>query len=74
MLRRRRLQLIAILILGAFTFFVLFSRIFSPSPGRPPLGTPEVVLVTVIEDHGYSEDHIEQIKQNRIDYAQRHGW
>jgi hypothetical protein len=73
MLRRRRLQLIAILACGAFAVFMLFSRIFSSSPGRPPPGTPEIVLVTVIDDHGFSKDHIERIKQNRRDYAERHG-
>ncbi|KAI9770734.1 MAG: hypothetical protein M1840_002984 [Geoglossum simile] len=53
---------------------MLFSRIFSSSPGRPPPGTPEVVLVTVIDDHGYSQEHIHQIKKNREDYARRHGY
>ncbi|KAH0544836.1 hypothetical protein FGG08_001065 [Glutinoglossum americanum] len=72
--RRRRLQLIAILACGAFVVFMLFSRIFSSSPGRPPSGTSEVVLVTVIDDHGFSKEHIEQIKQNRRDYAERHGY
>ncbi|KAH0565916.1 hypothetical protein GP486_000696 [Trichoglossum hirsutum] len=72
--RRRRLQFIAILACGTFAILVLFSRIFSSSSRRPPSGTAEVVLVTTIDDQGFSKEYIEKIKKNRLDYAERHGY
>lgn len=39
-----------------------------------PHGTPPVIVVTPIEEEGYSPAYIENIKQNRIEYAKRHGY
>jgi len=51
----------------------LLTRLLSTSPGRPPAGTPEVVIVTVLDRARMSDAYIEKIKENRDDYAVRHG-
>ncbi|KAI9839583.1 MAG: hypothetical protein M1819_002209 [Sarea resinae] len=72
-LRRKRLQFGAIIACAALGLIFLLSRIFSSSwADRPPAGTPEVVLVTTIDDKAYSKDYVEKVKRNRQDYASRH--
>jgi mannan polymerase II complex MNN11 subunit len=56
--------------LGAALF--ILSRIFGGSESIP-LGTPSVVIVTVLDPDNYSKDYIENIKENRIEYARKHG-
>jgi mannan polymerase II complex MNN11 subunit len=75
--RRKRLQAVGLAALGALSILwlitsLLHDGIFSGNP-RPPAGVPEVAIVTLIDDEGSSADYIEKIKQNRIDYAARHG-
>jgi mannan polymerase II complex MNN11 subunit len=38
-----------------------------------PSGTPPVVIVTVMKADGYSKEYLEDIKDNRIQYARKHG-
>ena len=55
--------------------FYFFLRIFSSSDGiddRIPFGTPNVVIVTVL-DNTMSKKYVDRIKENREDYAARHG-
>src|SRR5438067_8478557 len=73
MIRRSRLQAISLLTFGVVAVFFLFSRIFSGSPGRPPAGTPEVVVVTMVERRGFNEGYINNLKKNREEYAEKHG-
>lgn len=40
--------------------------------GPAPEGTPEVVIVTVM-DPSMKDSYIRKMKENREDYAQRHG-
>jgi mannan polymerase II complex MNN11 subunit len=40
---------------------------------RIPSGTPPVVVVTVLDPDGYSKDYINNIKENRMEYAKKHG-
>jgi mannan polymerase II complex MNN11 subunit len=40
---------------------------------RIPSGTPPVVIVTVLDPESYSNDYINNIKENRIEYAKKHG-
>ncbi|KAK4963852.1 putative alpha-1,6-mannosyltransferase mnn11 [Elasticomyces elasticus] len=71
-LRRTRLpQYLGLFALGAFCLYFLFLR--SPAPTKPPPGTPGAVVVTVI-DPDLSKSYIEAIKDNRKDYAARHGY
>lgn len=71
-LRRSRVQqgLIGVCALGVVLYII--SRIFGGSD-RIPSGTPPVVIVTVLDPEGYSKDYIQEIKENRIAYAKRHG-
>lgn len=43
-----------------------------PSAVRIPSGTPEVVIVTVLED-GMQNEYVDMIKDNRDTYARLHG-
>ena len=54
--------------------FFLFIRATGSSEAseRIPPGTPEVVIVTLLDD-SLSKSYIEKIKENRDDYAARHG-
>lgn len=52
--------------------FFLLSRIFGGSDAIPS-GTPPVVIVTVLDPQTYSKEYIHDIKQNRIEYAKKHG-
>lgn len=52
----------------------LLSRLFSGSSSeRPPLGTPDTVIVTLLDHESMSKDYIKKIEGNRQDYAARHG-
>lgn len=77
--RRRKLKAGAILAFIAFSFLFLFSRLFSPSSlpvssGEVvPAGVTNIVIVTVLDEDSLSDKYIQRIKQNREDYAKRHG-
>lgn len=45
----------------------------SSSPDRPPAGTPEAVVVTVLDPDSMSKEYMDRIKENRINYADRYG-
>lgn len=72
-IRRRQLQKGAILASAAILIIYLLTRLLSSSPGRPPAGVPEVVIVTVLDRARMSEAYIDKIMENRDDYAARHG-
>lgn len=40
---------------------------------RIPSGTPPVVILTVLDEEGYSKEYIKNVKENRIEYARKHG-
>ena len=72
-LRRGRLQNIAITAVGAFGLLWLVIHLFSRSgTTRIPSGTPSAVLVTVLDPKD-SETFNSAIRENRRDYASRHG-
>jgi mannan polymerase II complex MNN11 subunit len=56
--------------LGAILFII--SQILGGSD-RIPSGTPPVVIVTVLDPDHYSKAYLESIKENRIEYAKKHG-
>ena len=72
-LRNTRLRTIAVIAVGAIGILYLIIRLFSGSRRTyiPP-GTPKAVVVTVMEP-GLSESYKEVLKDNRRDYASRHG-
>lgn len=51
----------------------LVTRLLSFSPDRTLAGTPEAVIVTLIDPDNMSNEYISRIKENRQDYADRHG-
>jgi hypothetical protein len=50
----------------------ILSQIMGGSEGIPS-GTPPVVIVTVVDSDNYSKEYINNIKDNRIEYARKHG-
>ncbi|KAL1959543.1 hypothetical protein VTO42DRAFT_1988 [Malbranchea cinnamomea] len=78
-LRRQQLKLYATLAGAVLFLILLLSRIFSSSSPKGlddtfvPNG-PKVVLVTVLDEQKFSDKYIQRIKQNREDYAARHGY
>jgi mannan polymerase II complex MNN11 subunit len=74
--RRKRLKQGAVIACGALSIIFLIYRLFSSKPpmvyDRIPTGAPEVVIVTVL-DPSMSEEYVATVKENRQDYAKRHG-
>lgn len=74
-LRRSRLKVIALVGLAFFALIWLITRA-GGSRGvsrRQPTGNPPAVIVTVIDEKKYSKGYIQNIKENRIQYAEKHG-
>lgn len=74
-IRRKQLQFgawIGCAALAAITIY-LVTRLLSFSPDRIPGGTSEAVIVTLIDPEHMSNEYISRIKENRQDYADRHG-
>jgi mannan polymerase II complex MNN11 subunit len=72
MLRRSRVQAMVLGLCALATVLFTISRIFGGSDGTPS-GTPPVVIVTVMDVDNYSADYLESIKENRDEYAKKHG-
>ena len=72
MVRRSRVQAIAITLCAVGALFFIISRLFGGGE-RIPSGTPPVVVVTVVDEANYSPQYIKNIKENRIEYARKHG-
>ncbi|KAM3502984.1 hypothetical protein MY10362_004498 [Beauveria mimosiformis] len=75
-LRRGRLRTIAV---GLLACILVLYLIFKPSKQSPyherqPVGTPAVVLVTVLDTKQYSAEYLKTIRENREEYASRHGY
>src|SRR5690242_11267385 len=77
-LRRSRLKAIA---LAGLAFLALIYLVTRPSSSsghyapakRAPKGNPPVVVVTVLDSSKYSNAYLQTVKENRIQYAQKHG-
>jgi len=72
MLRRSRVQAIALCACAVVAVIFILSQIMGGSEGIPS-GTPPVVIVTVVDSDNYSKEYINNIKDNRIEYARKHG-
>ena len=69
------MQLGAVMFCAILFVFFIFLRLISRSGGVSdyiPPGSPEVVIVTVLDDT-LSKEYVSKIKENREDYAARHG-
>ncbi|KAK4228029.1 family 34 putative glycosyltransferase [Podospora fimiseda] len=76
-LRRNRTKLLAITGLFFIAVIWLLTRPSSshaaPSPHKPS-GNPPVVIVTAVDEATYDKDYLDTIKENRIKYAEKHGY
>jgi mannan polymerase II complex MNN11 subunit len=58
--------------LGAGALLWLLSMLVGGGDGIPS-GSPPVVIVTVVDEVNYNKEYINMIKDNRNDYAKKHG-
>lgn len=77
LLRRDKLRLLVLGILGFLTVFWLLGRIGggdgAPSLPKAVIGSgPSVVIVTVLDPHA-DDEWVAKIRKNRVDYAKKHG-
>jgi mannan polymerase II complex MNN11 subunit len=72
MLRRSRVQTVVLFACAVGVVLFILSHIFGGSDGIPS-GTPPVVIVTVVDPKSYSKEYINNIKDNRNEYARKHG-
>ncbi|KAG9229866.1 galactosyl transferase GMA12/MNN10 family-domain-containing protein [Amylocarpus encephaloides] len=72
-LRRSRVQAFVV---GALVVGAVLWLISSISGGgeRIPSGTPPVVIVTVVDEESYGQAYVKNVKENRREYAKRHGY
>ncbi|KAK6597761.1 galactosyl transferase GMA12/MNN10 family protein [Botrytis cinerea] len=73
MLRRSRAKTIVLGACAIGVVFFILSRILGGANGVPS-GTPPVVIVTVLDTVGYSKEYQDSVKENRIQYARKHGY
>ncbi|EEQ33606.1 putative alpha-1,6-mannosyltransferase mnn11 [Microsporum canis] len=76
-LRRRQLKSCAVISCIVVSILFLVFHLFSsgtPSVDTPVADGPPVVIVTVLDTELFSDTYIQRIKQNREDYAKRHGY
>lgn len=50
----------------------IISQLFGRGDGIPS-GSPPVVIVTVLDPVRFNKEYIDGIKDNRIEYAKKHG-
>lgn len=72
MLRRSRVQAIVLGLCALATLIFTISRIFGGSD-RAPSGTPPVVIVTVLDVGRFPLSYLDNVKDNRNEYAKKHG-
>jgi mannan polymerase II complex MNN11 subunit len=71
--RRSRIQFLVLCALGIGTLLFIIAKILGFGGGAPP-GTPPVVIITVIDPGSQSKQYIADIKENREQYAKKHGY
>ncbi|KAL9601969.1 MAG: hypothetical protein Q9219_002193 [cf. Caloplaca sp. 3 TL-2023] len=52
----------------------MITRLFGSSAERIPVGTPEVVVITLLDEENMSKEYIGKVQENRRHYASRHGY
>ena len=73
-IRRKQLQVLGVIACAALVLIYLATRLFSSSATeRVPAGTPEVVVITLLDDATMSDEYRERIMENRRYYASKHG-
>lgn len=72
-IRRKQLQVLGLIACSIITLIYLATRLFSSSAEKIPAGTPEVVIVTLLDDATMSDEYRERIMENRRYYASKQG-
>lgn len=84
-LRRTRSRFLLVVVGGVLSFFFILRLLFGssgdigsagiePVVTKSPAGVPNVVIVTVLEEgEGVDKTWIENVKGNRVAYAELHG-
>ncbi|KAK1782916.1 galactosyl transferase GMA12/MNN10 family-domain-containing protein [Copromyces sp. CBS 386.78] len=77
-IRSRRLKTIALAFLAFLTLVWLFqrggSRRHAPPAYHKPSGNPPAVIVTVFNEGKYGKGYLDTVKENRLKYAEKHGY
>ncbi|KAK7429051.1 putative alpha-1,6-mannosyltransferase mnn11 [Neonectria magnoliae] len=76
LLRPSRLRTIFLLVVAIAGVFWFFSGPKKDAPYREhvPSGKPPVVILTVIDPTKYSDSYLKTVRENREQYAKRHGY
>ncbi|KAI9749460.1 MAG: hypothetical protein M4579_006862 [Chaenotheca gracillima] len=72
-LRKSRSPFLLLILCCILVIAFLFLRLFTATSGPPP-GTPSVVIVTPLDHKAYSKEYLDKIQENRIYYAEQHGY
>lgn len=71
--RRKQLQIAGVGIGGLLLVLYIISSLSRPSKEYIPNGTPEVVVVTLLDEPTMSENYRNKVMENRRYYTQQHG-
>ncbi len=72
-IRRQQLQVFGVIACTILTLIYFATRLFSSSAEKVPADTPEVVIVTLLDDATMSDEYRERIMENRRYYASKQG-
>ena len=72
-IRRKQLQFVALTGCTLLLLIYLAIRLFGSSAEKAPLGTPEVVVVTLLDEVTMSDEYRARIMENRKYYADKDG-
>ena len=72
-IRRKQLQFVALLACALLVLIYLGIRLFGSSGEKAPPGTPQVVVVTLLDEATMSDEYRARIMENRKYYAEKNG-
>lgn len=72
-IRRKQLQFGALIGCTLLLLIYLATHLFGSSKGKTPPGTPEVVVVTLLDEATMSDEYRARIMENRKYYADKNG-
>lgn len=72
-IRRKQLQFIGLITFALLFLIFLGSRLFASTAEKAPPGTPEVVVVTLLDEATMSDEYRARIMENRKYYAEKQG-
>lgn len=77
-LRRSRTKLFLFIfaVVGTILFLILrpSNKRYRSAPSHVPSGKPPAVIVTVFDETNYKKPYLDMVRQNRFDYAKKHGY